>query len=632
MTLLPGRLLRLFAVTCGIVLLFAAPSAAQERSIEIRRVAVDGHPNVTITISVTGEVSPQDIAVTENGRSLEILNVRPFIESGQEIDIVLGLDTSKSVQGSALEFAVSAAKAFVSTLPSEIRVGVLTFSDRPRVLQEITADHQAVLGTLGTIKETHPGTALYDAVTTAVGMFTGTGQHNVVLLTDGADVGSRTDLDGAVASALEKRVAVFTVGLTGPGKRNFSALETIASRTGARFDPATESDLDAIYRELAFKLSRQFVVLYRSSAPAGAQVTVGVESGGAVDSSIVLMPRLASPFETDGEGRSFLKGNLGLTAVILSSFAAVFLLVLLVVGTGTRAVRDRDLARRMAVHQTGEVQSDEAPSRRFAAWIPKPFVQAGDRVAEVGGFQSSLAQRLERAGLPMRPGELVAGSVLTALLVGLIGGLAFQSALLALGLAVLAFAGPYIWVTVKMNARIDALHAQLPDVLMILASSMRAGHSFLQALDTVSKEIGEPGGPEFARVVGEIRLGRPFDEAMTAMAERVGTEEFRWAIMALNVQREVGGNLAEILDTLADTVREREFVRRQIKVLSSEGRLSAKILTVLPFVIIGYITLVNPEYMKPLYTTSLGLVLIGAGVLLMTIGLYWVRRTTRIDV
>lgn len=629
---MPGRLIRALAISCMLVVVFALPSAAQDRSVDIRRVAVDGYPNVTVTVAVTGEVSPQDIQITENGRPVEILNIRPFVESGQEIDVVLGIDTSRSVEGSALQYAVSAAKAFVSALPSEIRVGVLTFSDRPRVLHKITSDHQAVLRALDTIDQTQVGTALYDAVTTAVGMFTGSGQHNIVLLTDGSDVGSRSDLDGAVASALEKRVAVFTIGLTGPGKRNFSALETIASQTGASFDPAAEADLSVIYRDLASRLSRQFVVLYRSSAPSGAQVTVGVESGSAVDSAVVLMPRLSTPFTTDGEGHALLAGNVGLIAIVVSSFVAVFLIVLLFVGGGARAVRERQLARRMAAPRMGQTQSDEAPPRQLAAWIPEPFVQAAERVAEVGGFQASLAQRLERGGLPLRPGELIAGSILAALLGALLGGLAFQSIPLSLGLAVLAFAGPYIWVTMKMNRRINALHAQLPDVLMILASSMRAGHSFLQALDTVSKEIGEPGGPEFARVVAEIRLGRPFDEAMTAMADRVGTEEFKWAVMALNVQREIGGNLAEILDILAETVREREFVRRQVKVLSSEGRLSVRIVTALPFLIVGYVTWITPEYMKPLWTTSFGLVLIGGGALLLAIGLYWARRTTKIDV
>jgi tight adherence protein B len=176
------------------------------------------------------------------------------------------------------------------------------------------------------------------------------------------------------------------------------------------------------------------------------------------------------------------------------------------------------------------------------------------------------------------------------------------------------------------------LHSQLPDVLMILASSMRAGHSFLQALDTVSKEIGNPSGPEFARVVSEIRLGRSPDEALTALSERVNTEEFKWAMMAVNVQREVGGNLAELLDTLATTVREREVVRRQIRVLSAEGRMSMWLLAIIPPGLTLYITWANPSYMRLLWTTKIGWGLIALGVMLMSVGLLVARKIVRIDV
>ncbi len=128
------------------------------------------------------------------------------------------------------------------------------------------------------------------------------------------------------------------------------------------------------------------------------------------------------------------------------------------------------------------------------------------------------------------------------------------------------------------QARADKLREQLPDVLTIMASSLRAGHRFLQSLDTVAKEITQPAASEFQRVVAEIRLGRPAEDALEALAERVGSPDFKWAVLAVNIQREVGGNLAEILDTVADTLRERAMLRRQIKVLTAEGRLSAWVL------------------------------------------------------
>jgi tight adherence protein B len=397
---------------------------------------------------------------------------------------------------------------------------------------------------------------------------------------------------------------------------------------------ASQANLQAIYERLAGQLTRQFVVTYRSRSAAGAQVTVGVEAGGAADSAFVLMPPRPVGQESPEVTRPLLTGAVGLSIAMGLTFLTVFLLVAMVLGATARARRDRELARRIAAARlqgTAPATEPRAESG-LTGWIPQPFVDAAERVAEVGGFSGYLEARLERAGLPLRAGELVSLSVIAAALGAFIGGLIFQSAVFAVVFAVAAGAVPYVWVNVAQARRVNRLHEQLPDALMILSSSMRAGHSFLQALDMVAKEIGDPAAPEFARVVAEIRLGRPVDEAMLAMADRVGTEEFRWAVMAVNVQREVGGNLAEILDTVAETVREREQVRRTIRVLSAEGRLSIRILVALPPLMVLYLVKVNPDYMRLLWTTGLGWVMVGVAVTLMTIGIFWARRIVKIDV
>jgi tight adherence protein B len=196
-----------------------------------------------------------------------------------------------------------------------------------------------------------------------------------------------------------------------------------------------------------------------------------------------------------------------------------------------------------------------------------------------------------------------------------------------------AFAAiPVIVAKVKVSRRDAKLHGQLADILMVLASSLRAGHGFFQALDLVAKEIGEPGSAEFGRVVAEVRLGRPVDEAMNAMAERVGSDDFKWAVLGVNIQREVGGNLAEILDTIADTVRERDAVRRQVHVLSSEGRLSIGILAALPFLVSLYIAKVNPGYLNLLFSTRVGLIMVVTAACLLCVGIFWMRKIVNIDV
>ncbi len=180
--------------------------------------------------------------------------------------------------------------------------------------------------------------------------------------------------------------------------------------------------------------------------------------------------------------------------------------------------------------------------------------------------------------------------------------------------------------------RVLTLQGQLADVLMILASSLRAGHSFLQALDSVAKEIDEPAASEFGRALSEIQLGRSIDDALMALSARIGSLDLEWAVTAINIQRKAGGNLAEVLETVAATIRERETLRRQVRALSAEGRWSVVILIVLPFLILGYMLIVSPGYLAPLIGGLFGQLLLVAGGVLMIVGYVWMRKIVRLDV
>jgi tight adherence protein B len=213
-----------------------------------------------------------------------------------------------------------------------------------------------------------------------------------------------------------------------------------------------------------------------------------------------------------------------------------------------------------------------------------------------------------------------------------VGAALLRAGLLALVVGAACGFGPTVALRTSLRKRTEKLREQLPDVLTIMASSLRAGHSFMQALDTVAREIPQPAATEFQRVVSEIRLGRPTDDALEALSMRVGSPDFRWAVLAVNIQREVGGNLAEILDNVADTLRERAMMRRQIKVLTAEGRLSAWVLAALPIGIGIYMFAVNPDYIGLLFTTRIGLFMSGTAVILLVLGILWMRKIVDIDV
>jgi tight adherence protein B len=321
----------------------------------------------------------------------------------------------------------------------------------------------------------------------------------------------------------------------------------------------------------------------------------------------------------------------GLGVALALSFLALFALGWMLFGTAARAKADRAMAARMVA--AGRPSSATVlPDSGDSAWIPQRVTRFGARFAQASGFGEALDMRLEAAGVAVRSGEFVVASAAAAFIGAILGYAVLQNPLLALVVAAACGAAPWITLQVALKRRAQKLREQLPEVLTIMASSLRAGHSFLQAIDTVSKEIQEPAASEFVRVVAEIRLGRPVEEALEAMADRVGSEDFRWAVLAVNIQREVGGNLAEILDTVADTLRERATMRRQVQVLTAEGRLSAYVLVALPLAIGLYMTAVNPDYIGLLVTTTLGLFMLGTATVLIAIGVLWMRKIVNIDV
>lgn len=624
-TLVAGVALLLLTALGGMARAASPPSPVQ-----IRKVDAGAFPSMAVTVSVASETSVKDFRVAENGSPSTVITVRPLLETGRGVDVVLAIDTSDSVAGAPLEQAVAAARLFVDSLPSQVAVGVLTFSDRATVVIPVTPDHQAVLTALDSLTDTRRGTKLYDGVAEAAKMLSGAGQHNIVLLTDGSDVGSTLSLEGAVEAASHASATVFAVGLGGP-HADFAALSHLAEATSGTFQPVSQADLAGLYQSLAEQIGHQYLVLYRSGGPAGAQVTLTVSTPDGEDTSVVLIPRARVAVGQKVDHRPLLVGDWGLALTLGLAFLAALLLAAMVLGGNYRTRRDRTLALRMSAPAWAR-EERQRQGDGPAAWVPGSVVQLGEAVASAGRFKASLGRKLERAALPVTPGEVVGAAILLSLVAAAAGGLVLRNVVFALIFAVVGAATPFLFVNVKLGKRLDMLQSQLPDILMILASSMRAGHSFQQALDAVAKEIGDPGGQEFARVVTEIRLGRPFDEALNALAERVGTEEFKWAVLGVNVQREVGGNLAEILDTLSETVREREAVRRQVKVLSAEGRLSVKILVVMPFLMALYLSWVNPTYMRLLWTTRPGILFLVVGLVLMVVGAFWSRKSVKIDV
>ncbi|MGC5583567.1 type II secretion system F family protein [Ornithinimicrobium sp. W1665] len=239
------------------------------------------------------------------------------------------------------------------------------------------------------------------------------------------------------------------------------------------------------------------------------------------------------------------------------------------------------------------------------------------------------ADALNLAGIRMDVADfvLVVGA---ALLVAFALGLALQGLIVAVLLAVVTLIGILFWVSIRADQRRTRFADQIDDVVTLLASNMRAGHSLVQGLHYVSREVEDPAAGELARIVNEARVGRDLNNSLAETAERMDSDDFRWIGQAITIHRQVGGNLAEVLDTVGETVRERGQIRRQVRALAAEGKLSAIILMALPFVMTGLLVLVNPTYIGVLTQSPLGWAMILAGIIMLTLGGLWLRKVIEV--
>lgn len=264
-------------------------------------------------------------------------------------------------------------------------------------------------------------------------------------------------------------------------------------------------------------------------------------------------------------------------------------------------------------------------------WMLKKSTSIISRLTAKKKFTANLQAMIDRAGISLKASEFIFFHSV-ALIVAVIIGYAVAGPMMVMLLALMAALLPVLGLKRMESQREKKFHDQLPDTLSLIAGALKAGYSFLQAVDMTVKETSPPMSVEFDRVLTEARLGLPLEHALDNMAKRVNSNNFDWTVMAVKIQREVGGNLSEILEVLADTIRERDRISRQIKVLTAEGRLSAIILFLLPFVVSALLLILNPSYLLMLFIHPLGLGMLAVAVLMLIIGGIWLKKVVTIEV
>jgi tight adherence protein B len=252
-------------------------------------------------------------------------------------------------------------------------------------------------------------------------------------------------------------------------------------------------------------------------------------------------------------------------------------------------------------------------------------------LADRRGILGKIERKMRSGDLPVRPAEAIFFYVAAVVIGAPIVLLAFGLSKIGLVLLLLVLFGPILFLNLYVKRRLKKFSDQLPDMLIGLASSLRAGRSVGQAMELLSREVPDPMGRELRKIVAETKLGWPLVSTLTDAAERIGSNEFAWAVMAMKIQAEVGGNLAELLDQVADTMRERSRFKGEVKALTAEGRASALLLVFMPPALVLVMRVMNPDYIAVLFNSGTGKFILGLSVAMIVVGYFVMMKVITIE-
>lgn len=578
-----------------------------------------------VTLDEKRQLAADDVTVTENGKAIGGVAVRPAA-SAQGIGTVLLIDSSNSMKGS-IDDAMAAARTFASRNPGQ-PLSVVTFDKKPTVILPFTTDPKAITAALATTPPLAEGTVMYDALAAAVAQARDSGLSavNVVLVTDGADVRSVTTKESAIGQLQAQKIPVYSVGIQ---SRSFTSadIEEISAATGGSYAEARSSAaLNGIYDALGFQLGNQYVLSYRSPAAPDKKVTVTV----AVDG--LGTQELSYKTPETGIGAPYEKP---LWDRLLQSWVLVLAVAVGVVALLAYAVHHllQLRANRRLRARLGEFvnlpEEERAQERRREVNELLTAAQ-GTRILSDRGWFKRFSEDVDVAGIRTSPQRLLVWGLLGGLGTGLVAAFAFGPVWVLAGLVV------PLGVNFEIGRRADrtrrAFSDQLPENLEVMASALRAGHSLVGSMSVVVEQSIEPSRQEFKRVVTDEQLGVPLDDALQVTARRMRNPDLDQVAVVAMLQREAGGNMAEVLDQVVANIRARMELRRLVRVLTAQGRLARWILTAIPVALLLFLLLVNPRHLDPLFHQALGQAALLIAALMVVAGGLVLKKIVEIKV
>jgi tight adherence protein B len=570
-------------------------------------------------------LTTDDVKVTEGGKPVQNLSVLSSA-SASGIGTVLLIDASNSMKGS-IRSAMQAARAFAARNPGQ-PLSVVFFNTQPTVALPLTTDKKRIDAVLATTPKLAEGTRINDALVAAVAQVRGStlGAARVVLLTDGDDVGSVTSLDSALAQLDAQKIRVYSVGIESP---DFTSddLQKIAEKTGGTYAAASSPEaLTQIYDQLGFQLGNEYLLRYRSTAEPDKKVDVEVAVKGTQP--------VTFSYTTPSTGTSA-PYHPALRDRLMQSWLLVPLLVALVLALIVFTLRslwslrsNRALVARLGDFVTLPAE-ERAKERRKEVDILLAAASNKQKRRKSFRWLEGFSEDVDVAQIDRDPTKMIWISILVGLVVALLGAVLLGPIWFVLG-----FAPPLalnMWVRNKARRVRNDFAEQLPENLDVLASALRAGHSLANAMGVVADEAPEPSKREFARVVTDEQLGIPLDEALEVTAKRMQNSDMdQLAVLAL-VQREAGGNTAEVLDQVTTNIRARMDVRRLVTVLTTQGKFSSWVVAGVPIGVALFLLATNPGYLDPLFHRAIGQVAGIMAIVMALAGFYVIRKIVQIE-
>jgi tight adherence protein B len=610
------RKLGIQALFLAAALLTLAPSAFA--GVKVSGVDTGAYPLIKVN-AVTSQRTAKPPQLLENGQRVVVRSAQNL---GRAKSVALLVDRSQSMKGRPLANAAGAARAFIAAKPTSDRIAVITFATEPVVATRFstsTIDADIALRSIPVDKV--QGTTLYDAIVLSARQLATEPlpARVIIIVTDGNETRSEASLKDAISAAHDAGAAVYVVAIES-AKFTPAPLKQLANETGGNYYGAASSEaLAGVYRSIAAELSRTWRLEYATAARPGERLALTAHALGS--SSAPARLTLPGAEAAKGEAPSRLLPAVFYSPVGTQLIALITGLIVLIGATiATTTVKGARLRKRLAPHVATRQEARKRKQERHRLQMAEGLFRVTENALSKWSLWNRLERLVERSDLSLRTVEVAYMIVGAALLGGIAATLFGLGTLITLAVVGGAGSVPVVFVWFKASRRTKAFENQLPDVLITLAAALKAGHSFKAGLQTIVDEGHEPASKEFHRVLAEARLGRPLNDALADMSTRLGSKNFDFVITSVTIQQQVGGSLAQLIDMVADTVRQRQQFIRKIKGLTAMGRAGAYVLIGLPFFIAAIITIINPTYMDPLYNTDTGHKLIYTGLAMMAFG------------